>query len=92
MPSDNLTEWLKIFLQDRTRPKRFIYDHNPFFDSRDMSPEALLKAAGITQGTWESTHRFYAYREKTDAEYAESQENGRDMCVNHYVVDFKPSN
>lgn len=86
MPLENLKQWVAVFLQDRSRPKRFIYDYNPYFDKRNMSPEVVLE--GIQD--YESTERFYAYRDKTDFEYSQSQENGRDMCVYHYVVDFHP--
>jgi len=85
MPMENLKIWLTAFLSDRSRPKRFIYDFNPYFDTRDMAPKMILE--GFSD--WEiSMQKFYAYRQKTDEEYATSQENGRDMCVHHYVVDF----
>jgi hypothetical protein len=84
MPLENLKQWITAFASDTSRPKRLIYDYNPFFDSRDMSPKALCGDLFI-----ESTEKFYCYRNKTDAEFKQSQENGRDMCVFHYVVDFK---
>lgn len=85
MPFDNLKVWIEAFTKDRSRPKRFIYDFNPFFDKRDMSPGNLFKDVK----DWSvSTEKFYKYRNKTEAEFQESQENGRDMCVIHYVVDF----
>lgn len=85
MPLENLNEWIRSFLADRTRPKRFIYDFNPYFDKRDMSPGVLF----AEHAGWSiNTEKFYKYRDKTEAEFQESQENGRDMCVHHYVVDF----
>mmetsp|Transcript_106502 Transcript_106502/g.208828 ORF Transcript_106502/g.208828 Transcript_106502/m.208828 type:complete len:244 (-) Transcript_106502:206-937(-) len=88
MPLENLHIWLNAFLKDRSRPKRFIYDFNRYFDTtRDMTPKALLKDIP----SWKlTTEKFYAYRQKTDEEFSISQENGRDMCVYHYVVDFEP--
>jgi hypothetical protein len=86
MPLDNLKLWLRAFLHNRSRPKRFIYDFNPFFDSRDMTPPTLLQGV---DGWALTSEKFYAYRQKTEEEYAQSQVNGRGMCVHHYVVDFK---
>ena len=87
MPLDHLHAWMKAFLQDRARPKRFIYDFNPYFDTvRDMTPQALLKDVS---GWKLSFEKFYAYRQKTDEEYEISKANGRDMVVYHYVVDFE---
>ena len=85
MPFSHLQTWLTAFLSDRTRPKRFIYDFNPYFDNRNMTPEVILEDFS----GWEvSMQKFYSYRQKTEEEYATSQENGRDMCVHHYVIDF----
>jgi hypothetical protein len=86
MPLDNLKLWLHAFLHDRSRPKRFVYDFNPFFDSRDMTPHTLLQGV---EGWALTAEKFYAYRQKTEEEYAQSQVNGHGMCVHHYVVDFK---
>lgn len=84
MPLSNFQEWFAIFLSDRSRPKRFVYDRNPYYDKRDMSAGTIL--AGTPEFTF--TEKFYCYRQKTDEEFAISQENGRDMMVYHYVVDF----
>jgi hypothetical protein len=87
MPFENLKTWMRAFLHDRTRPKRFIYDFNPFFDGRNMAPGVILDGVNGWKVTYE---KYYAYRQKTDEEFADSQENGRGMCVHHYVVDFEP--
>jgi SAM-dependent methyltransferase len=87
MPFENLKTWMQAFLRDRTRPKRFIYDFNPYFDGRNMAPGVILDGVNGWKVTYE---KYYAYRQKTEEEFASSQENGRDMCVHHYVVDFSP--
>eukprot|EP00428_Durinskia_dybowskii_P069454 CAMPEP_0170396040 /NCGR_PEP_ID=MMETSP0117_2-20130122/22101_1 /TAXON_ID=400756 /ORGANISM="Durinskia baltica, Strain CSIRO CS-38" /LENGTH=244 /DNA_ID=CAMNT_0010652393 /DNA_START=63 /DNA_END=797 /DNA_ORIENTATION=- len=88
MPLDHLHTWMKAFLKDRSRPKRFIYDFNPYFDTtRDMTPQALLKDVPGWKLAFE---KFYAYRQKTEEEYEVSKVNDRGMCVHHYVVDFEP--
>lgn len=84
MPAERLQEWLGYFLADRSKPKRFIYDFNPYFDPNDRKPGTIL----ASHDNWTHTEEFYAYRDKTDYEYSKSQENGRDMCVWHVVVDF----
>mmetsp|Transcript_32627 Transcript_32627/g.55009 ORF Transcript_32627/g.55009 Transcript_32627/m.55009 type:complete len:255 (-) Transcript_32627:714-1478(-) len=84
MPLPNFQEWMSIFLADRSRPKRLVYDRNPYYDKRDMSAKTILE--GVPN--FEFTEKFYTYRQKTEEEFAISQENGKDMMVYHYVVDF----
>ncbi|KAJ1432748.1 hypothetical protein B484DRAFT_447642 [Ochromonadaceae sp. CCMP2298] len=88
MPIENLKIWIAVFTSDKARNKRMIYDHNPYFDSRDMSPKSLCEGLKCS-GRVKSADNFYKYRNKTDEEFKQSQENGRDMCVTHYVVDFQ---
>lgn len=84
MPAERLQEWLSHFLSDRSQPKRFVYDFNPYFDANDRKPATILASFD----SWTHTEEFYAYRDKTEQEFEKSQENGRDMCVWHIVVDF----
>lgn len=86
MPLENLQKWIEIFMRDRSRPKRIVYDCNPFFDDRELTPEKLFGK----YPQWSAEPGvFYPYREKTDDEYAKSAENGRGMFVYHFVVDFE---
>lgn len=85
MPLENMKVCIASFLADRSRPKRFIYDFNPYFDKRVMAPALLFDGYS---GWTVVVEKFRKYRDKTEAEFLDCQENGWDMCVHHYVVDF----
>ena len=83
-PLEQLIEWIDVYVADRSRPKRLIYDYNPFFDPRDLRPEVIL--AHIPH--WMDVKSQQAYRDKTDEEFEKNTTGGRKLVVEHVMVDF----
>ena len=91
MPKDTLSCWMNVFLQDRTRPKCFMYDALPDYDTRNMKPDALLE--GVTSYTHTETSHIYrqwAPDEKTVHTGDGGDGEGDDMYLYYYVVNFQP--
>lgn len=85
MPIENITKWIEVFMRDRSRPKRIVYDFNPYFDDRELTPDKLF---GQYPNWTAEPAVHYAYRDKSEEEYEKSKETGRGMKVYHYTVDF----
>ena len=80
-------EWIKIYTNDRSRDKQLIYDYNPYFDDRDLSPEVIFPEEEFPN--WKSIKSDVEYRNKTDDEYDKDISGGRRLKVKHVIVEFK---
>lgn len=85
MPLEMFLLWVKHFCSDRSRPKRLIYDYNPYFDERELSPLALF---GNVHINWTFTTNTFEYRDKTSEELERSKDTGTKLFVHHVVIDI----
>lgn len=77
--------WIRIFLYDRSRPKRLIYDASPRLDHRDMRPQKVL--SGVSNWHLSSDKHHH----QLSPAPSQSNFDASEDCTHHYVIDFTRS-
>lgn len=84
-PVHKIKLWIRVFLFDRSRPKRLIYDVNPQQESRDMRPQKLL--SGVSN--WQmSSDKHHTCGQPSPASSHLFMCGGEETCMHRYVIDF----